>query len=179
MVLPYTIAALFAIACVFLLLNYVLLRFRIDDQVRDRVEEWQEHELERLRLQAEELAAKEAQITLESWKSTYEKEIRQDAIKMSKAVTGGKVTEHFVPFFHEFPFNPSDARFLGSPIDFVVFDGLEDDEDIDVVFIEVKTGVSSLTKRERRVRDAIRDGRITWIEARRKPPANLEISDAT
>ena len=171
----YILATLLALAFLFVLINYLLLRFQFEDRVRDRLEQWQEHELDQLQLRSTELASKEATILFESWKKESEKEIRQDAIKKSKAVTGGKVTEHFVPFFHEFPFNPSDARFLGSPIDFVVFDGLEDDEEIDVVFIEVKTGSSSLTKRERRVRDAIREGRVSWTEARRKPPANLEM----
>ena len=45
-------------------------------------------------------------------------------MKRSEAVIKGKVTEHRVPFFEEFDFDPGDARFLGSPIDLIVFDGL-------------------------------------------------------
>lgn len=172
------IATLCALAFLFTLLNYILLRFQMEDRIRDRIEAWQDREFDRIQRDAAVLAKKEATLQFESWRRESETDIRQDAIKKSKAVTGGKVTEHFVPFFHEFPFNPSDARFLGSPVDFVVFDGLADNEEIDVVFIEVKTGNSSLTKRERRVRDAIRDGRVTWVEARRKPPAVLELSES-
>jgi predicted Holliday junction resolvase-like endonuclease len=38
-------------------------------------------------------------------------------------VTFGKVTEHFIPDLPDFAYNPKDARFLGSPVDFIVFDG--------------------------------------------------------
>jgi len=177
MAIAYSVAFICALGFLFVLLNYVLLRFQVEDRLRERMEDWQDREFDRVQNEATALAEKEAKIMFDTWRHEKEKDIRQDAIKKSKAVTGGKITEHFVPFFHEFPFNPNDARFLGSPIDFVVFDGLDDDEDIDVIFVEVKTGVSSLSRRERRVRDAIKEGRVTWVEARRKPPANLEITE--
>jgi len=43
----------------------------------------------------------------------------------------------------EFNYNPTDARFLGSPVDFVVFNGLSGDSPEEVVFLEVKTGKAS------------------------------------
>jgi predicted Holliday junction resolvase-like endonuclease len=36
----------------------------------------------------------------------------------------------------------------------------------DVVFVEIKTGTSTLSTRERRVRDAIQAGRVRWLELR-------------
>lgn len=75
---------------------------------------------------------------------------RRDALVRSRNVVSGKVQEHLVPFFPEFlgMFNPRDARFLGSPIDFVVFTGLDEGEECrEVVLVEVKTGKSPLTKR--------------------------------
>ena len=53
------------------------------------------------------------------------------------------------------------------PIDFVVFDGLDDAETAQgelrrIVFAEVKTGQSSLSRRERLVRDAVLDKRVDW-----------------
>ena len=36
-----------------------------------------------------------------------------------------------------------------------------------LVFIEVKTGQSNLTTRERQVRDAVKGGRVEWLELRR------------
>src|SRR5258706_3098353 len=58
------------------------------------------------------------------WKVRYSSAIREDAVQRSLAVTAGKVHEQLVPYLPEFGFNPKDARFLGSPVDLVVFDGL-------------------------------------------------------
>ncbi len=93
-------------------------------------------------------------------------EIRQDAINRSRAVIAGKATEHLVPYLPGFNFNPKDARFIGAPVDRIVFDGLDVGDVQRIVFIEVKTGAASLTTRERRVRDAIRANRVEWLELR-------------
>ena len=92
----------------------------------------------------------------------YLREARQNAIQQSRAVTWGQMYEQFVPHLPDFDFNPKDARFLGQPVDFVVFDGLDEGDLRQIVFVEVKTGDAKLTVRERQVRDAIRDRRIEW-----------------
>ncbi len=95
-----------------------------------------------------------------------ERHLRRDAVRRSQDVTLGKVTEHLLPYLAGFPFNPKDARFLGSPIDLLVFDGLDEGDLRSVLFVEVKTGRSTLSTRERRVRDAVRAGRVEWLELR-------------
>jgi predicted Holliday junction resolvase-like endonuclease len=100
------------------------------------------------------------------WKWRYTARVRRDAIAQSKAVTRGQVYEQLVPFLPEFPFNPKDAHFLGKPVDFIVFDGLEEGDLRQVVLVEVKTGNATLTPRERQVRDAIREKRVQWAEIR-------------
>lgn len=106
---------------------------------------------------------KMAELKLAAWKTKEEKRIREDAIKRSQDVIKGKVTEHIVPYFEDFEFDPRDCRFLGSPIDFVVFDGLSKDEVTRVVFLEVKTGDSAtLNARERKVRDAVKALKVEW-----------------
>jgi predicted Holliday junction resolvase-like endonuclease len=100
------------------------------------------------------------------WKARHTGAIRLDAIQRSQAVTIGKVSEQIVPFLPDFPFNPKDARFLGSPVDLVVFDGLDEGEVRRVVFIEIKTGTAGLSGRERQVRDAIQARRVEWTELR-------------
>ena len=85
----------------------------------------------------------------------------------STAVTRGQVTEHPVPFFgNDFGYNPRDCRFLGSPIDFVVFAGLGETDVHEIVFVEVKTGRSRLGAREREVRKAVLERRVAWREVR-------------
>ena len=87
---------------------------------------------------------------------------RQDSLARSHAVVSGKVQEHLAPLFPEFDFNPRDARFLGTPVDFVVFDGLDEGEVRNIVFVEVKTNRSALSSRERCVRAAIEARRVEW-----------------
>jgi predicted Holliday junction resolvase-like endonuclease len=105
------------------------------------------------------------------WKARYTRAVRLDAVQRSQAVTVGKVFEQLVPYLPEFRFNPKDARFLGSPVDFVVFDGLNDGQVRGIVFVEVKTAASDLSTRERRVRDAVQAGRVSWRELRVGPGA--------
>jgi predicted Holliday junction resolvase-like endonuclease len=100
------------------------------------------------------------------WKRSYTRRVRADTLQRSVAVTTGKVAEQLVPYLPDFPFNPRDARFLGSPVDFIVFDGLSDGEVKRIVLVEVKTGAAALTTRERRVRDAVQAGLVRWLEVR-------------
>jgi len=101
-----------------------------------------------------------------AWKGRYTRTIREDAILRSQAVITGRVSEQLLPFLPGFRFNPKDARFLGSPVDFVVFDGLDEGTLRRVLFVEVKTGEADLSARERQVRDAVRGGAVEWIELR-------------
>jgi len=94
------------------------------------------------------------------------KRIRADAIKKSTAVVKGKVAEQLVPFADVFPFNPRNARFLGGPVDFLVFRGLTEGTLDQVIFVEVKTGKSRLSRRERQLRDVIEAGEVYWEEVR-------------
>jgi predicted Holliday junction resolvase-like endonuclease len=104
------------------------------------------------------------------WKVRYTTRIREDAVQRSQAVTAGKVHEQLIPYLPAFPFNPKDVRFLGSPIDLVVFDGLAEGRVRRIVFLEVKTGGAGLTSRERCVRDVIQAREVEWAELRVSRP---------
>lgn len=95
------------------------------------------------------------------------KNLRKDAVKRSKAVISGQVAEQIAPFLPDFPANPSDARFIGKPVDFIVFSGLSENEKIDeILFVEVKTGKSLLSEREKEVKKAIEKGNVRYVEYR-------------
>lgn len=91
---------------------------------------------------------------------------RKDAVERSRSVLSGQISEQIAPWLPDFPVNPSDARFVGKPVDFVAFCGAEEGSVREIVFIEVKTGRSSLSSVERSVRDAIVQGRVRWVEYR-------------
>ena len=100
------------------------------------------------------------------WKAWYSRSIRQDAIARSQATIAGLVHEQLLPILPDFPFNPKDVRFLGSPVDLVVFDGLDSGALQRIVFIEVKTGGAALSTRERQLRDVVKSGLVSWQEMR-------------
>ena len=127
-------------------------------------DEFKRKELDILRGVLAESAKKSALAELETWKIQNETFYRQDAINRSKAVILGKVTEHLVPFQSGFPFNPKEARFIGSPIDIIVFDGIDNEDVVDIYILEIKTGNSSLNKRQRLIRDAVINKRVHWRE---------------
>ncbi len=91
---------------------------------------------------------------------------RDDAVKRSRSVVGGQVAEQVAPYLPEFPCDPGDARFVGKPVDFVCFSGASAGEIDEIVFVEVKTGVSALSKIEKSLRDAIVAGKVRWVEYR-------------
>lgn len=93
--------------------------------------------------------------------------IRKDAVKRSKAVIGGQVAEQVAAFLPNFPCSPADARFIGKPLDFVAFPGLEESNKIkEILLIEVKTGNSQLSEREKEVKKAVNEGRVRYVEYR-------------
>ena len=102
------------------------------------------------------------------WRSRYLAQIRKTSVTQSRAVISGKVYEQLLPYLPGFPFNPKDVRFLGSPVDLVVFDGLDAGALQRILFVEVKTGQAGMTPRERQLRDVVRAGRVEWMEMRRE-----------
>ena len=95
------------------------------------------------------------------------KKVRQDAVKRSNAVKGGQLAEQLAPFFFFFPCNPADAHFLGQPIDYIAFPGLCEKNTVDeILLIEVKTNTSQLSGREKEIREAVKSGRIRYVEYR-------------
>jgi len=89
-------------------------------------------------------------------------ETRKDAIRRSRSVIEGQVVEQLVPHFPEWKYVPSEARFLASPLDYVVFSGLSKDNVKEIIFVEVKTNKSQVTKRQKSVREAIKNGKVKY-----------------
>ena len=102
------------------------------------------------------------------WLREYERKLRDDAIKKSRAVLGGKFTEQLAPYLPGFKYDPTDVRFIGSPIDLIVFKGLAESEPEEVVFVEVKTGKSNLSAREKKLKEIIEKKKVRWEEYRPK-----------
>lgn len=95
------------------------------------------------------------------------KKEREDAIKKSRAVLSGLTAEQMAPFMPDFPCNAGDVHFLGNPVDYIAFVGRSEGKPIrDIVFIEVKTGKSTLNQHEKEIKAAIKAGRVHFTEYR-------------
>lgn len=92
------------------------------------------------------------------------KKARRDSKFRSSAVNWGKSIEHFVPFMSKFPLPPEDVVFLGMPIDYVGFTDTESAKKCKVHFIEVKSGVSFLSTKQKNIKKAIEEGRVIFHE---------------
>ncbi len=95
------------------------------------------------------------------------------SVNTSRAVLKGKMAEQLAPIMPQFQYLPSDAKFLGDPVDYVVFDGYTDlrdgegrPEDIEVVLIDIKSGGARLTKGQQAIAQAIREGRVRFETVR-------------
>ena len=91
---------------------------------------------------------------------------REDAVKRSRAVLNGQLSEQFAAFFPGFPADPTEIRFVGKPVDFVAFPGLSTGTVDEVLFVEVKTGNAALSKVERSLRDAVEKKNVRYTEYR-------------
>ncbi|UCE98160.1 MAG: Holliday junction resolvase [Dehalococcoidia bacterium] len=103
-------------------------------------------------------------IQAETFKLEQEKQhISQAAISQSRAVLGGKFTEQLAPYLPEFKYDPTEARFIGSPIDMVVFPGLAKGDPEEIVIMEIKSGKHChLTSQQKKIRQLIEDGMVRW-----------------
>jgi predicted Holliday junction resolvase-like endonuclease len=94
---------------------------------------------------------------------------RRHSTQRSRAVLKGKMAEQMAPLLPGFPYWPADARFLGDPIDYMVFDGYsackddhESGDDLEVVILDIKQGKSVLTREQRQIARAVEEGRVRF-----------------
>ena len=80
--------------------------------------------------------------------------------KKSGEVRLGHIAETLAPFLDQFEFEPERCSFLGQPIDYISFG---DDE---ITFIEVKSGNSQLSQKQRHIRDLVKQKAVSWKEIR-------------
>jgi len=104
-----------------------------------------------------------------NWCDEETAKVRKSAINQSRAVLGGKFTEQMVPFFPDFKYDPTEVRFIGSPIDMIVFPGLAGGDPQEIVILEVKTGKNQqLTSAQKKIRELIENGMVRWDEIHRE-----------
>ncbi len=107
---------------------------------------------------------------------TSESEEKSQEIKKQKGraasahTTKGQILEKWCPFLEHPEIDPDwEAKnwsFMGNPIDYIIFDWRNDKQinvaDGKVIMLDVKSGKSQLTTKQRRIRDLIQAGKVEW-----------------
>lgn len=97
------------------------------------------------------------------------KEAKNRSIDGSRAVIKGKIAEQLAPVLPNFKYLPSDARFIGDPVDYIVFNGYTDLKDnggsesnLEVIILDIKTGNASLSQFQQAIFKAIAAGKVRF-----------------
>jgi predicted Holliday junction resolvase-like endonuclease len=81
----------------------------------------------------------------------------------AKAINIGFILERLAPTMGGFRFNHTDCRALFDPIDYIIFEGLSARGQIDkIFFVDIKTGSSRLTKKQREIKTIINDQKVNF-----------------
>ena len=107
-------------------------------------------------------------IDIEHEKENAVKKAREDSVKRQRSIIKGDISEIIAPWSMTVVNSVKELSFLGNPIDFVGFKGLDGDEEIEIKFIEVKSGKSKLSSKQKRIKDAVLEKRVEWVEVRVK-----------
>lgn len=100
---------------------------------------------------------------LREWANSQIALARNDSRKRSRHAIEGELRETFYPYTQWWQYdNQSDARFIGAPIDFIVFNGLATGNLKEIIFIEIGKETKQLNPHEKQVRDTIQQGKVRW-----------------
>lgn len=106
---------------------------------------------------------------IDRWKVTHERDIRRDALSKSRATSRDQATEHLAPLASSLDhLCVKDFRFLGAPIDFVIFNGASkvsdgiEDEVAEIVFLGIETKSKGLSEVQRAIERAILAGNVRF-----------------
>lgn len=150
------------------LLAFFYFRTKVESMATKRGDEIGERVFEQRKAELEGVFEEKFKVLLEQWKIESEKVFREDALAKSRAVLKGALAEQLAPIFKIFGYNPSDARFIGDPVDYVIFDNYTkvreriEDIPISIVLADVKTGEASLTYEQRRIQRGIEQGQVKF-----------------
>lgn len=115
------------------------------------------------------------QATIDSTVKQAVAQARADSTKRQRSILKGQAMEQLAPFIHP-DHQVKDYKFLGDPIDYIVYKGMsEKEEEIEIIFLDVKTGTARLTKIQKKIREAVEAGRVSFETFR--PDKYLEEQD--
>ena len=100
--------------------------------------------------------------SIDSTIKTQVEKARADSVKRQRSILKGQAMEQLAPFIHP-DYQVKDYKFMGDPIDYVIFSGMSEKKDeIKIIFMDIKTGTARLTKIQKQIKEAIEEGRFTF-----------------
>lgn len=95
---------------------------------------------------------------------------RHQSVEQSRHTIKGQVAEQLAPLLPGFPYLPSDCRFIGDPVDYLVIKGYTEHKDrrnnssepIEIVIVDIKHGQARLSEGQRKIAKAIEMGKVRF-----------------
>jgi len=91
---------------------------------------------------------------------------KKQAIMKSRSILGGQFSEQLAPYLPDFGYLPTECKFIGKPIDFIVFKGMDEKNINEIIFVEVKSGKAKISSSEKKLKDVIKNKKVKWVEYR-------------
>ena len=105
---------------------------------------------------------------------------RKESVEKSRSSLKGQIAEQMAPLLPGFRYLPADARFLGDPIDYLVFNGYTGvrderarDDSLEIVLLEVKQGKSALSGFQKAIARAVQEGKVRFEVCRILPDGSI------
>lgn len=102
------------------------------------------------------------------WKIQYENSIRQSSLTASRSAIKGSVSEQLLPLLPGLKYSPGDMRFIGAPIDYIIFDGYDEAKETGgqinaIIIADVKRGNrAKLSPIQLKIKQAVDAGNVRW-----------------
>ena len=81
----------------------------------------------------------------------------------AQAVNLGKIVEKIVPSFASFEYAPGDCRALFEPIDYLIFPGLTNRQQVEAIhFVDVKSGSARLATKQKAIKETVEAGLVKF-----------------
>jgi predicted Holliday junction resolvase-like endonuclease len=120
--------------------------------------ESQKERFEELNNRREEIKARRKEIKNEPETTNRGRTTTTDSVNF------GQIIEKIVPSIDTFPYNQKDCRQLFDPIDYIVFNGLHNNGNIESVeFIDIKSGKARLKQNQKEIKGVIENSKLRYI----------------